>query len=445
MTKNRRQLSQLKTVQQSVFLLISFVASSVFSATIQVDALDDLQQAIDQSQVGDILLLAPGTYVGNFVISHSLTLTSLVSPFQSSSKHGLTTLDAQGNGNALVIQANDVTVSNLVLKNWGDDLTETTSGIKVKSASNVNIERNQLQGNGFGIYFEGVTDSSIDENEVTGNESYRSPDRGNGIHLTNVKHVMVTNNNVRHTRDGLYIINSQHNHLDQNTMTDLRFGIHYMYSHFNKVTNNHAERVDVGYALMSSQQLEIINNTGRYCEDYGLLLNFVNSSNFTSNKLQFISPSNGAAVTGDEGKALFVYNSSNNILTENRFENSDLGIHLTAGSEGNQIFGNQFINNEIQVKYVSTRLQEWSKDGQGNYWSNYLGWDLNQDGIGDSVFEPNDDVDKIIWKYPEAKILMDSPAVLLLRWVQRSFPVLKSPGVKDSYPLYSYTFDARQE
>ena len=81
------------------------------------------------------------------------------------------------------------------------------------------------------------------------------------------------------------------------------------------------------------------------------------------------------------------------------------------------------------------REEEWSKDGVGNYWSNYLGWDLNNDGRGDSPFEPNDGIDKMVWQYPEAKMLLDSPAVLILRWIQGQFPVLKPVGVKDSHPL----------
>ncbi|MGB0899959.1 MAG: copper-binding protein, partial [Psychrobium sp.] len=74
-------------------------------------------------------------------------------------------------------------------------------------------------------------------------------------------------------------------------------------------------------------------------------------------------------------------------------------------------------------------------EGRGNYWSNYLGWDMNGDDIGDAVFEPNDGIDKLTWQYPEMKMIMDSPVVLILRWVQREFPVLKPPGVKDSHPL----------
>jgi nitrous oxidase accessory protein len=65
---------------------------------------------------------------------------------------------------------------------------------------------------------------------------------------------------------------------------------------------------------------------------------------------------------------------------------------------------------------------------------------MDSDGIGDAIFEPNDGIDKLVWQYPEMKMIMDSPAILILRWVQKQFPVLKPPGVKDSYPLMTPNF-----
>ena len=132
---------------------------------------------------------------------------------------------------------------------------------------------------------------------------------------------------------------------------------------------------------------------------------------------------------------MFIYNSLYNTFTDNVFANSNIGIHLTAGSEDNRMFNNAFVNNQRQVKYVATRTQEWSYEGMGNYWSDYLGWDRNQDGTGDVPYEPNDNVDRLLWTYPEAKVLMFSPAVDILRWVQDAFPVIKAAGVQDSHPL----------
>ncbi|WP_258868224.1 hypothetical protein [Alkalilimnicola ehrlichii] len=60
---------------------------------------------------------------------------------------------------------------------------------------------------------------------------------------------------------------------------------------------------------------------------------------------------------------------------------------------------------------------------------------MSGDGIGDTPYEPNDAVDRLLWKYPLAKVLMNSPAIQVLRWAQRQFPVFRPQGVRDSAPL----------
>ncbi|MGB1200023.1 MAG: NosD domain-containing protein, partial [Cognaticolwellia aestuarii] len=190
-----------------------------------------------------------------------------------------------------------------------------------------------------------------------------------------------------------------------------------------------------GYALMSSRRLIIKGNKTTDSEDYGFLLNFITESTFENNDIKDVWTKPENKVLGRDGKGLFVYNSGYNTIKNNRVDTAEIGIHLTAGSENIKIYGNSFINNPVQVKYVSNKKQEWSFEGRGNYWSNYLGWDMNGDNIGDVIFEPNDGIDQLIWQYPEMKMIMDSPVVLILRWIQKEFPVLKPPGVKDSFPL----------
>lgn len=412
-------------MKQTIMTWLALVLSSLLWAQeYQVADADELRAALRIAVDGDSVRLSAGDYVGRFEIQSGIRIEGTPQ----------TILDAQGEGNVLTVLADNVVIRNLTLRNWGRNLTDTNSGIKAVQVANLTIHNNRLNGPGFGIYLEQVIGAEVRANEITGNPEMRSADRGNGIHLISSQQVLVSDNRVRQTRDGLYIISSQHNELRNNRMTDLRFGVHYMYSHSNTVTGNYAANVDVGYALMSSQKLIIENNTAESCRDYGLLMNFINQSVFSGNEMNRVQADSDRAIAGDAGKALFIYNATGNVLHHNTFANSDLGIHLTAGSEGNQIYANNFINNRTQVKYVSSREQEWSLEGQGNYWSDYIGWDLDQDGLGDTAFEPNDGIDKLLWRYPEARVLMDSPAVRLLRWVQHNFPVLKSPGVKDSHP-----------
>jgi nitrous oxidase accessory protein len=41
----------------------------------------------------------------------------------------------------------------------------------------------------------------------------------------------------------------------------------------------------------------------------------------------------------------------------------------------------------------------------------------------------------VLWTAPHAKVLMNSPAVQVIRWAQAQFPALLPGGVVDSHPL----------
>ncbi len=410
---------------------MSCFSQYLFAENYAVTDSDDLQQILDASQDGDTVVLSSGRYLGNFIVNQQITLRG---------EEG-SIIDAQNHGHALVLKNSHIIIDNLTIVNWGDDLTEQNSGIysneKVSGerAVGIVIKNNRLSGDGFGIWLNYVTQSKVFNNKIQGNLALRSADRGNGIQVANVTHSHVYNNEAYEVRDGVYVISSQNNLIEANTMHHLRYGIHYMYSYDNTVKDNTAYSTRAGYALMSSRRLTITGNKTTDSEDYGFLFNFITQSTFTNNHIKNVWTKPENKVLGRDGKGLFVYNSGFNTLENNIVDTAEIGIHLTAGSKNIKIYGNSFINNPTQVKYVSNTKQEWSFDGRGNYWSNYLGWDMNNDGIGDAIFEPNDGIDKLVWQYPEMKMIMDSPAILILRWVQKQFPVLKPPGVKDSYPL----------
>lgn len=387
---------------------------------------DDLQQYLDQAAPGEEIILRPGVYRGNFTIRQPLMLSGEPGAI----------LDGSGRDDTLRVIAPNVVIRNLEIRNWGDDLTAMNAGVYVeRTGVDILIENNRLQGDTTGIWLDRTSGAKIWHNRIQGNAEMRSSDRGNGIHLSLVTGVDVRGNEVWHTRDGIYIITSNNNTIAGNELHDLRYGVHYMYSHNNRVTGNIARRTRVGYALMQSKQLSVTGNYTEDNQDYGILMNYITHSIIADNRVENVKRNTDSNTLGNEGKALFIYNSLYNTIAGNRLAHSNIGIHLTAGSEDNRIVGNSFIANPVQVKYVANRQQDWSSEQQGNFWSNYLGWDMNDDGVGDVPFEPNDGIDKLLWKYPEAKLLMHSPAVLALRWAQRQFPVLKSVGVKDSYPL----------
>ncbi|NOQ93144.1 MAG: nitrous oxide reductase family maturation protein NosD [Methylophaga sp.] len=402
------------------------------ASVISVNADQDLQHQLDIAHAGDHIILDAGIYLGNFIINKSLEL---------SGKQGAI-IDGQAQGHTLEINAKNVVIQNLKVQNWGHNLTTLDAGVFVNTlAEHALIKNNNFVGNSSGIWVDATPNIQILNNTIEGNEAVRSPDRGNGIHLYNVKGALVKGNEVWHTRDGIYMDTSNGNELNGNFLHDLRYGIHYMYSYTNIVTKNHTKNTRTGYALMQSKFLTVTDNISENDVNYGMLLNFITKSTIKNNKVIGVQNMRNSQMQHSqqryqpEGKALFIYNSLFNEIHNNILTDSDIGIHITAGSEDNTFTGNSFIGNTKQVKYVANRTQDWSVKQQGNYWSDYLGWDMDGDGKGDVAYEPNDGIDRLLWKYPTAKLLFNSPAIEILRWVQRQFPVLKSPGIMDSYPL----------
>ncbi len=391
---------------------------------------EPLQPLIERAERGDRLLLPEGRYPGPLVIDRTLTLSGATGAV----------IDAGGEGHAVVLDAPDIVIEGVTIENWGANLTDMDAGIFIEESADGSVIRDsRLEGPGFGLWLDAVSDVQVLDNVIRGDAAVRSQDRGNGVHLFNSRNVRVEGNDIRHTRDGIYIDTSSQCLLRGNHMQELRYGVHYMYAYDNRVEENTTRDTRTGYALMQSKRLRVIGNRSEGDRNYGILMNNITDSLLRDNRItrahQRRDAQGKGLVSGADGKALFVYNSQYNRFEANRLAESDIGIHLTAGSEDNELVGNAFVDNRQQVMYVATRAQEWSEAGHGNYWSDYLGWDLDGDGVGDTPYEPNDAMDRLLWRYPVARLLMHSPAVLALRWVQRQFPVFRPQGVKDSHPL----------
>ena len=202
--------------------------------------------------------------------------------------------------------------------------------------------------------------------------------------------------------------------------------------------DNRASHLDGGYALMNAEAINLGYNRVSQAREFGVLLNMTNNARIHGNHIEQISAPD--APLGDlfaQGKGLFIYGARDNQIYDNHIAANDIGIAMALGGEGNQVYQNQFIDNSTQVRYVGEQLVEWSLHQHGNFWSDYRGWDLNGDAVGDSIYLPNDRLDRLFWLYPEASLLMESPVVKLLKWVDSRLQLNNLTGVMDSYPLMS--------
>lgn len=415
-------------------------------------ATPSLQQAIDAAQPGDELVLEDGRFQGPVTIGKPLTLRG---------EKGAAIVGS-GMGTVVTITAEDVVFSGISVSGSGSDLEALDSGVFVaRTAKRTIVENSRIEGNLFGIYLHGAGDSIARNNVIVGTGDGRLSETGNGVTVWNAPGARVTGNDISYGRDGISTNASKRNVFSGNRFTNVRFAMHYMYTNDSEISDNISTGNSVGYAIMFSSRLKITGNISDGDRDHGLLLNYANGSTITGNTVRGhmqpasrwdggtrsqehgIPSSEEAAQQDDAGtrlgpeKCVFIYNANKNRLRDNLFEGCAIGIHFTAGSEGNSLSGNAFIGNRNQVKYVGARYLDWSEKGRGNYWSDNPAFDLDGDGIGDNPYRPNDLIDRVLWTAPQARVLTSSPAVQVVRWAQARFPALLPGGVTDSHPLMS--------
>jgi nitrous oxidase accessory protein len=453
-----RKLSKL--MARSIATLLGMAAAIVAipgspawaELVLQAPAPAGLQSAIDAASPGDVIRLQPGTHHGPITITQTLTLEGEPGAVVA----------GNGTGSVVTVEAPGTIIRGLEITGSGKSLSEMDSGVFVaQSAQGTHIENNAILGNLVGIYLHGAENSLAKGNRIVGLREGRTSEAGDGISLWNAPGAQVIDNDISFGRDGIFTKISKNNIFRGNTLRDLRFAVHYMYTNDSEVSGNVSIGNAVGFAIMYSKNLRVTGNVSDGDRDHGLMLNYANGSLIEGNTvLGRLQPAqrwidagraSGAhaapgsepsdPVSGEDAarlgpeKCVFIYNANKNRFHGNLFEGCAVGVHFTAGSEGNALSGNAFVRNRTQVKYVGTRHLDWSEDGRGNYWSDNPAFDLDGDGIADKAYRPNDLVDQVLWTSPQAKVLMNSPAVQVIRWAQTQFPALLPGGVIDSRPL----------
>jgi parallel beta-helix repeat protein len=150
------------------------------------------------------------------------------------------------------------------------------------------------------------------------------------------------------------------------------------YSNYNTIYgNNITNNWGLGYSLSitNSRNNAIwgnnITNNGGGINLYNSVGNIISGNNIIANNAW------GIAIG---------YYSGNNTIYRNNIKNNFSGIALDSSSNNNTIYHNNFMNNYSQVSSEEGSTNVWDNGSQGNFWSDYNGTDINQDGIGDTPY-----------------------------------------------------------
>ncbi len=373
---------------------------------------ESISAAVQAAAAGDTVKVERGYYVDHVVIDKPLRLQGVNRP----------TISGENQGDVIRVKSPDVVIEGFIIRDSGGDLTAQNAGIYVEpGAHRAIIRNNDFAYTLFGMWLEKANEVEVTNNLITGKRDFASAQRGNGIQLYNCYDAKIIGNNISFVRDGIYVDVSFRILFRGNKMHHVRYGTHYMNSHDNIWEENDAYSNRGGLALMEVRRQIVRNNRTWDNSDHGIMLRTIQDSVVENN-----------IIVGNS-KGFFIYDAEYNVLKGNLVMGNRIGVHLWAGSINNDVDHNDFIQNHNQIRYVATRNELWGK-GKGNYWSNYVGWDADGDGIGDTPYEANDVVDRLNWKYPLVKLLLNSPAVQSLRLIARQFPLLRGPSVRDNNP-----------
>ena len=401
----------------SLILLAIFMVNTAIAQTIEVCktcSIRTVKEAISQAKDFDTIIIKKGTYKEHAIdIDKPLTIIGKNYPV----------IDGESKGEIITIKADNVTVDGLFIINVGTSYTEDYAAIRVRNSKNFVIQNLVLEKLFFGIYIEKSRDGKVYHNKIIGDavEEYNS---GNGIQLWYSKNIQIEHNYVEHVRDGIYLEFSDGCLIKNNTSTlNVRYGLHFMFSNDDIYQDNTFENNGAGVAVMFSKRIKMYNNLFKEnwgTASYGMLLKEINDAEIIGNTFE------------DNTIGINIEGSNRIIYKHNNFSNNGWAIKVKGACYTNTFTENNFLYNSFDIAYNSN-VNDNVFDK--NYWSNYTGYDLDKNGIGDVPYRPVKLFSYIVNRTPETIILLRSMFIDIIDFSEKVSPVFTPDNLLDNNPL----------
>lgn len=307
-----------------------------------------IQTAVNEADSGDTVFVHRGAYNESLDLYKKINLVG---------EQGAV-LDVNGTDDIISITADNCIVKGLIIRNC---CNKSFSGLNIESDGNI-IKDNVFENNaGWGLYL------------------YHSKDN------------IIMNNTM--INDSICIVGSRsdwNSYIIQNNTVNGRPVLFYK----NRENVNIID-IDAGQIILANCSFCNVENNKIYGGDQGIILGYCRNSYLAGNnvsharigiRLQY-SENNTVRnnVLEHNGYGLYITHSSyNQIFNNNISKNTLFGCWLCCNSKSNVIFRNNFSFNANSSYDILEN--SWSKNNAGNYWSDYNGNDINDDGIGDTPY-----------------------------------------------------------
>ncbi|MDO4230302.1 MAG: nitrous oxide reductase family maturation protein NosD [Capnocytophaga sp.] len=407
----------MNLTKKRISLFCTFLLGiSAYAQTIKVCPsceVKTIQQAVERAKDHDTILIEKGTYkVNDLVIKKPLTFIGKNKPI----------IDAENKGEIFIISASNVHIKGIHFKNVGHSFMKDLAALRFDRSEDFSVIDNTMENVYYGIILHKGKRGVIKNNYVKGIQRQEF-DSGNAIHLWDCRAITITNNVVTNARDGIYLQFTSGSVIQHNdSHNNLRYGLHFMFSNDNEYHKNTFSANGAGVAVMFSKRIKMTQNTFQKnwgTASYGLLLKEIYDAEIQNNTFY-------QNTIGINGESCTRINYKENIFSENGW-----GIRIKGACFDNHFWDNDFLNNTFDVSYNNKMNANTFKN---NYWSDYTGYDLNKDGIGDVPYRPVKLFSYIANKTPESIILLRSLFIDIVNFSEKVAPAFTPENLIDENP-----------
>jgi nitrous oxidase accessory protein len=332
------------------------------------------------------------------------------------------------------IAATGVTLRGFSIRGTGINLDTENTGVRAITGPVV-IEDNRLEDILFGLDLRESPGSIVRRNTI-GGKTLDIARRGDGLRLWRSNDCLIEDNLIHDGRDAI-LWYSEGVTLRRNRVVQGRYGLHFMYSHRTTLEDNVLEDNSVGVYLMYSSHIKLVGNTltrNRGPSGYGLGLKDADDIDVRDNLIT----ANRVGIYIDNSPFSM---DSRGLFTRNVIGYNDVGIAVTPAVQRTTVWENAFLENQEQLALLGRgqfQGNEFASGGRGNYWSDYGGYDLRRDGVGDLPYESVNLFENLMDREPKLRFFLYSPAQQAVELAARALPEMQpEPKFADPSPLMS--------
>jgi nitrous oxidase accessory protein len=365
----------------------------------------ELRELVERPDGPSHVTLAPGTFRGDLTI---------VRPLRISGSAG-STLEGTGLGTVVTIKASDVALEDLVVRHSGRRHTTEDAGIKA-TGDRISLSRVRVEDALFGVSLLECHGCLVEAVHVRG-DGEDSELRGDGIKLWESNDSIVRGCLVEGARD-LVVWYTKRATLERNVVRHSRYGAHFMYAHDARVVGNRFEHDVVGVFVMYSLRLRVERNVlagARGAAGVGLGLKDSDAVDVVGNWL--VGNTTGTYLDNTPRTPEDPVTFEGNVLAVN-----DVAARFHGAGAGVTMRGNELKNNAVVVE-VDGGGHALAVRATGNHFSDYEGYDLDGDGVGDVPYEVKALSSDLTEKHPALKMFHGTAALGVVDAVARAVPV----------------------